>query len=169
MYGMKFRVNIKAATKIHYLAAGFNTPTWGSSVSTVSVGVGDAKTRVGQKRRCSSEEDHESSEEVGGRHHLQQLLHQRGQISFFKQQSKAQRRHLNFQRRYFSASQSQEFWNSSEKKLRLCCLQLQKEEKNKSLYQTILQPRKLQLFAKRMKPIQVQEEVREKLLSNITF
>lgn len=46
MYGMKFRVNNKAATKIHYLATGFNTPTWGSSVSTVSAGVGDAKTRV---------------------------------------------------------------------------------------------------------------------------
>ena len=43
---MKFRVNNKAATKIHYLATGFNTPTWGSSVSTVSAGVGDAKTRV---------------------------------------------------------------------------------------------------------------------------
>ena len=43
---MKFRVNNKAATKTYYLAAGFNTLMWGSSVSTVSAGVADAKSRV---------------------------------------------------------------------------------------------------------------------------
>lgn len=68
---MKFR----AATKIHYLATGFNMPTWGSSVSTVSAGVGDESLGFGWKRRCSSEEDHESSKDVDGRHHPQQLLH----------------------------------------------------------------------------------------------
>lgn len=38
---------------------------------------------VGWKRRCSQKEDQESSKEIGGRHHPQQFLHLRGQISFF--------------------------------------------------------------------------------------